>query len=47
MVRVLWVMSVDVRWAGPTAERAKGHAAALMAGMARHVFEVAWAPPPR
>lgn len=40
----LWVASVDARWSGPTATRAKTHAAALMAGMARHVFGYEWAP---
>ena len=39
----LWARSVDERAAGPQAERAKGHAAALMAGMARHIFGFAWA----
>lgn len=42
----LWAKSVDARWGGPTADRAKGHAASLMAGMAKRVFEFEWAPPP-
>lgn len=40
----LWVGCVDERWAGPNAERAKAHAAALMAGMAKHLFSFAWEP---
>lgn len=44
---VLWASSVDARWAGPTADRAKTHAASLMAGMARHVFGLDWVPPIR
>ena len=42
----LWVRCVDARWAGPTADRAKGHAAVLMAGMAKHIFHLRWQPPP-
>ncbi|QYG94070.1 group III truncated hemoglobin [Iamia sp. SCSIO 61187] len=38
----LWVGCVDERWAGPLAERAKAHAAAVMAGMAKHVFSFRW-----
>ncbi len=40
----LWVRSVDSSWEGPVAEHAKSHAASVMAGMARHVFGVAWTP---
>lgn len=43
---VLWANCVDTRWAGPAADRAKAHAASLMAGMAKHIFEFEWAPPP-
>jgi hemoglobin len=43
----LWVNSVDARWAGPVAGRAKAHAASLMAGMSKHVFGFEWTPPPR
>ena len=43
---VLWATSVDAHWAGPTADRAKAHAASLMAAMAKHIFEFEWAPPP-
>lgn len=38
----LWAGCVDERWAGPIADRAKAHAAALMAGMAKHLFSFAW-----
>ena len=38
----LWVHSVDERWEGPNAERAKSYAAALMAGMAKRVFGFSW-----
>lgn len=41
---LLWARCVDARWAGRTAEHAKAHAAALMAGMSRHIFGFAWAP---
>ena len=34
----LWCSTIDDSWAGPCAEKAKTHAAALMAGMAKHVF---------
>ena len=42
---VLWANCVDARWAGPVADRAKSHAASLMAGMAKHIFGFEWAPP--
>ena len=42
---VLWANCVDARWAGPAADRAKTHAASLMAGMAKHIFGFEWAPP--
>ncbi len=38
----LWVTSIDTRWAGPTADHAKRHAEAIMAGLAKHVFGVPW-----
>lgn len=41
---LLWAQCVDARWAGPTAEHAKAHAAALMAGMAKHFFGFTWTP---
>lgn len=40
----LWVRSVDASWAGPVADRAKSHAASVMAGMAKHVFGASWTP---
>ena len=41
----LWSAAVDESWAGPGADRAKAHSAALMAGMAKHVFGFEWCPP--
>ncbi len=41
----LWVRSIDDRWAGPGAERAKEHAARIMAMLARRVIGTEWAPP--
>lgn len=41
----LWTTTLDTRWAGPITERARRHAALIMAGMARHVFDFEWAPP--
>ena len=40
----LWCASIDSRWSGPYADRARRHAAALMSGMAKHVFGFAWEP---
>lgn len=40
----LWVGCVDERWSGSAADRAKRHAGALMAGMARRVFGFEWSP---
>ena len=40
----LWVASVDSRWEGPTATKAKDHAATLMAGLAKRVFGFHWEP---
>ncbi len=40
----LWTRSVDERWEGPNAERAKSYAAALMAGLAKRVFGFVWSP---
>lgn len=42
---VLWVRCVDGHWTGPVAHRAKRHATVLMAGLARRVFDLDWAPP--
>ncbi|HPU38035.1 MAG TPA: group III truncated hemoglobin [Microthrixaceae bacterium] len=41
----LWTATLDARWSGPIVERARNHAASIMAGMARHIFDVQWAPP--
>lgn len=41
----LWTASVDARWQGPTATKAKDHAATLMAGLAKHVFGFTWQRP--
>jgi hemoglobin len=44
---LLLTQSVDTQRFGPTAEHAKVHAAALVAGMAKHLFGFSWSPPPR
>ncbi|WP_421120965.1 group III truncated hemoglobin [Aquihabitans daechungensis] len=41
----LWFATVDADWSGPIAERAKSHAARLMAGMAKHMFGFSWTAP--
>lgn len=41
----LWCAAVDDGWAGPCADKAKSHAATLMAGMAKHVFGFEWTMP--
>lgn len=41
----LWVGCIASRWAGPCADRAERHAAALMAGMAKRIFGFEWSPP--
>ena len=41
----MWSAAVDRHGAGPTADHAKGHAATLMAGMAKHIFGYEWTPP--
>lgn len=41
----LWCSTIDDSWTGPGADKATTHAAALMAGMAKHVFGFDWAPP--
>ena len=40
----LWVVAVDARWAGPTATRAKAHAAHVGGVLARRILDVAWCP---
>ncbi len=41
----LWAATIDEGWTGPFADRAKSHAAALMAGMAKHLFGFSWTAP--
>lgn len=41
----LWATCVDQGYAGPCADKAKRHAATLMAGLAKHVFGYPWTPP--
>ena len=41
----LWTASIEAAWSGPTADRAKSHAASLMTGLAKHVFGFVWTPP--
>lgn len=41
----LWATCVDADYAGPHAEKAKTHAATLMAGLAKHVFGYTWSAP--
>ena len=41
----LWRASVDQRWSGPTADKAKDHAATLMSGMAKRIFGFSWERP--
>ena len=43
----LWALTIDTGWTGPYADRAKDHAATLMAGMAKHVFGFTWTAPDR
>lgn len=43
----LWVRCIDSRWSGPFAEHAASHAATLMSGLAKHVFDVPWTAPSR
>lgn len=40
----LWCTSIESRWAGPGADTARRHGAALMGGLARHVFGFDWEP---
>lgn len=41
----LWVASIDSRWAGPCAERAKSHAAKVAATLAHRLPVIDWTPP--
>jgi hemoglobin len=38
----LWVASIDERWAGPNAEKAKAHAAHIMGFLARRLCGLTW-----
>lgn len=40
----LWAATIDEAYAGPHADKAKHHAATLMAGLAKHVFGYQWSP---
>jgi hemoglobin len=42
----LFAASVDGRWQGPRAERAKAHAARTAAILARRILDADWSPPP-
>jgi hemoglobin len=42
----LWAATIDGRWAGTYAERAKRHAAKMAATLARRIPSIDWAPPP-
>ena len=39
----LWTRTIDIRWSGPTAVRAKQHAARIGATLARQVVAEEWA----
>lgn len=41
----LWVDSIDSRWAGPFADRAKAHAAHMAGVLARRLIDATWTPP--
>lgn len=41
----LWVATIDSRWAGPYAEKAKSHAAKVAATLARRLPVIEWTPP--
>jgi hemoglobin len=40
----LWTSTIDERWAGPLADRAKAHAARIGQGLARQLMDVDWQP---
>ena len=42
---VLWAASVDSRWAGPGADRAKSHAARIAGALSRQILGDPWSPP--
>ena len=41
----LWVRSIDAGWSGPVAERAKRHAEAIAAVLARRLLQIEWEAP--
>ncbi len=41
----LWARTIDGRWAGPNAERAKAHAARIGSALARRLLDTVWPPP--
>lgn len=41
----LWVQSIDARWSGPVADRAKRHAERIGASLTRRLLDVDWLPP--
>ena len=41
----LWIDAIDQRWAGPTADLAKTHAAHIAAVLARKLLDLDWQPP--
>lgn len=42
----LWERSIDLGWTGPTAERAKRHAARIGGSLARKILDQPWEPAP-
>jgi hemoglobin len=41
----LWVMTIDQEWAGPSADKAKAHAARIATSLARQLPRIAWDAP--
>ena len=41
----LWAVTIDARWSGPGAEKAKRHAAKVGATLARRLPAIEWGPP--
>ena len=41
----LWIDTIDGRWAGPTAERAKRHASRVGASLSHQLLGADWTPP--
>jgi hemoglobin len=40
-----WVVTIESRWSGPLAEKAKAHAARIASTLARQLPQIDWAPP--